>query len=127
MAKVQSNYQGKEGAYYIVNPQGTVHACTREHAEWRLRSAGYRLAEDGEIEQYLEKKTQRFQAPIAERWSPTVEIVEPVPEEVVSNAPLATEKALEVAAEHGIDLSAVEGTGADGRILVRDVEALVKK
>lgn len=37
----------------------------------------------------------------------------------------ATEAAVELAEEHGIDLSEVEGTGVDGRITKPDVEALL--
>lgn len=37
----------------------------------------------------------------------------------------ATQAALDTAAELGVDLSDVTGTGADGRILVGDVEAAV--
>lgn len=37
----------------------------------------------------------------------------------------ATDDARALAAEHGIDLLDVEGTGKDGRILVRDVKALI--
>lgn len=37
----------------------------------------------------------------------------------------ATSAAERLAAEHGIDLTLVEGTGVDGRVLKSDVEALV--
>jgi len=40
-----------------------------------------------------------------------------------SSSPDATDSARELAAERGIDLSDVEGTGADGRITKSDVEA----
>jgi pyruvate/2-oxoglutarate dehydrogenase complex dihydrolipoamide acyltransferase (E2) component len=36
----------------------------------------------------------------------------------------ATESAIRLAEEHGIDLAEVEGTGPNGRIFLRDVEAL---
>lgn len=39
----------------------------------------------------------------------------------------ATDAASELAQEHGIDLADVEGTGADGRILKSDIEALVEE
>jgi pyruvate/2-oxoglutarate dehydrogenase complex dihydrolipoamide acyltransferase (E2) component len=38
----------------------------------------------------------------------------------------ATEAALELATAHGIDLSTVKGTGAGGRIIKSDVEALLE-
>lgn len=44
---------------------------------------------------------------------------EPEPE------PEATEAAAELAAERGVDLNHLEGTGAGGRILVSDVEAAI--
>lgn len=37
----------------------------------------------------------------------------------------ATEAAADLAAEHGIDLESLVGSGADGKILVSDVEAAV--
>ena len=36
-----------------------------------------------------------------------------------------TAKALELAEEHGLDLADVRGSGAGGRILVKDVQALI--
>lgn len=38
----------------------------------------------------------------------------------------ATDAAIELAEKHGIDLAGLDGTGADGRILVSDVEAVVE-
>lgn len=37
----------------------------------------------------------------------------------------ATDAARELADEHGIDLAEVEGTGADGRIVIGDIRALL--
>jgi pyruvate/2-oxoglutarate dehydrogenase complex dihydrolipoamide acyltransferase (E2) component len=34
----------------------------------------------------------------------------------------ATEAAMRLAEEHGIDIDTIEGTGADGRIVVKDVK-----
>jgi pyruvate/2-oxoglutarate dehydrogenase complex dihydrolipoamide acyltransferase (E2) component len=36
-----------------------------------------------------------------------------------------TDGAIKLANEHGIDLSSIQGSGADGRIVKRDVEALL--
>lgn len=38
----------------------------------------------------------------------------------------ATDTAISLAEEHGIDLSTVQGTGADGRILKNDVQAVIE-
>ncbi len=54
---------------------------------------------------------------------------EAAPEEAVEEeaapAPEATDAAEELAAEHDVELAAVEGTGKDGRILKSDVQAVV--
>lgn len=42
-----------------------------------------------------------------------------------ASAPDATEAAAELAAAHGIDLATVRGTGAGGKIIKSDVEALL--
>lgn len=126
MAKVKSNYQGKEGVYYIVNPAGAVHDCSRDHATMRLKILGYRLATDAEIEQYTERKMQRFDQPIAEPWSPDP-IVEPwTPDaEISEDGPLATEAAQILAKDNGVDLETVKPTGANGQILKADVQAVI--
>lgn len=66
----------------------------------------------------------------AEGFSDKLELVGPVPftetesEEVaLSEAIDATPAAVELAAELGVDLSNVSGSGAGGRILVKDIEA----
>lgn len=75
-SRAKSQYQGQpvgergEKAYYIVNPGGAVHSVTREHAKTRLAQAGWRMAEDDEIEQYLGAPANRGLAPVAPRWSP---------------------------------------------------------
>jgi pyruvate/2-oxoglutarate dehydrogenase complex dihydrolipoamide acyltransferase (E2) component len=38
----------------------------------------------------------------------------------------ATDAALKLASDYGVDLAAVHGSGADGRILLSDVRALVQ-
>jgi N utilization substance protein A len=80
----------------------------------------------GEVE--AESEAESEVAPEAEAEpQPEVEAgpeteAEPEPAEVD-----ATSAAEELAAEHGIDLTAVEGTGQDGRVLKGDVEAVVAK
>ena len=126
MAKIKSKYQGKNGGFYIVNPAGAIHTVTREHATQRLRIAGWRLAEDHEIETYKEVRVQRHNKPICEPWSPEPEILEDIPEAEIGTVE-ATESATELALEHGVDLRSVTGSGAGGRILQRDVEALINE
>ena len=125
MPKVKSNYQGKDGGFYLVNPAGAIHTVNRDHATRRLRQAGWRLAEDPEVEVYLETPVQRHQRPICEPWSPVPEVEEMLPEVQDDKPPEATEDAAALAAEHNIDLAAVTGTGAGGRILVKDIRALI--
>ena len=43
----------------------------------------------------------------------------------VDETPDATDAAVELAAEHGIDLNHLDGSGVDGRILVSDVEGAI--
>lgn len=126
MAKVRSHYQGVDGAFYIVNPAGAIHSCDRNHVRMRLRQVGYRLAQDAEIEVYLENRVQRHNRPICEPWSPEPEIEADVPESQGGEHVEATEEAAKLAAAHGIDLARLEGSGAAGRILVKDVEQAIK-
>ncbi|HEX9925307.1 MAG TPA: E3 binding domain-containing protein [Anaerolineae bacterium] len=125
MAKVKSKHQGVNGVYYIVNPAGAVHSCDRDHAKGRLGQAGWRLAEDPEIEVYVEQKVQRHKSPICEPWTPEPEIGADIPDADGDGAPEATDEAVKLASEHGLDLAAVKGSGAGGRILVKDVEAAI--
>ena len=62
--------QGKAGVYYIVNPAGAVHSVERDHAAWRLRTAGWRMATEEEIAAYRGQEIQRHDRPIAPKWAP---------------------------------------------------------
>lgn len=128
MPKVKSKYQGKGGAFYMVNPAGAIHVVTRDHAYERMRThVGFRLATDDEIEQYSESRKQVWDQPIAEAWNPEPEVLPDIPEEKdEGDQPPATVKAIELAQEYGIDLKKVAGSGASGRILVSDVEKAKK-
>ena len=60
--------------YFIVNPAGAVHGCTREHAAMRLRQQGYRLATDEEKARLkAQNGHQEFDRPIAPRLPPLPE------------------------------------------------------
>lgn len=47
--------------------------------------------------------------------------------EVRAEVPEATPAAIKLAEEHGIDLLGVEGTGADGKIVVGDIKNVVEQ
>ena len=67
-----------------------------------------------------------IQAPAALQVQATPEPVAKV--EAKATAPEgidATDTAVSLAAEHGIDLATVTGTGAGGKIVLRDVKALI--
>lgn len=51
---------------------------------------------------------------------------EPLAAEVVNIGDIdATDGAVDLAVEHGIDLTTIKGTGANGRIVLRDVKAVI--
>ena len=136
MAQIQSKYQGKpvvdkhgdltDPVYYITNPAGAVHDCTEAHARARLRNPKFRLSTDAEIEQYLERYMQTAAEPIADPWVAMPEILPVVPaSEAAPEKPKATPKAEELAKKHKIALAEIEATGANGQILVADVEAAI--
>lgn len=118
-----------EKIYYLVNPAGAIHTVSREHATLRLQSdARYRIATPEEVEVFKEIKVQRADRPIARPWSPDPDLGAPdVGAGEVTAQPDATDSAQELAEEHGIDLRTIQGTGADGRILKRDVEGAIEK
>lgn len=66
-------------------------------------------------------------------WLMVREEAEATPTAEASSAPSAAEEvdatnaAIDLADEHDIDLTTVEGTGKDGRIVLSDVEALVEE
>ena len=57
--------------------------------------------------------------------TPAVLQVQATPEPVAKAEIDATDTAVSLAAEHGIDLATVTGTGAGGKIVLRDVKALI--
>lgn len=64
--------------YFIVNPAGTVHEVTADHARTRLQQVGWRQATKEEVQEYLNRSgNQRFDDPIAPPWTP-----EPTPIEL---------------------------------------------
>lgn len=62
-----------EKVYYIVNPAGAIHDVTREIAKMRLKTPGYRMATQEEINklqaQIKEGKGQTWDHPIAPPFS----------------------------------------------------------
>lgn len=62
-----------EKSYYIVNPKGAIHIVSREHAQWRLQSPGWRLATPEEIQKYNDAGgNQSWDKPLAAPWNPNV-------------------------------------------------------
>ena len=43
---------GSEGGFYIVNPRGVIHECTRDHATEKFQQAGWRMATEAEVATY---------------------------------------------------------------------------
>ena len=50
---------GSEPGYYIVNPKGVVHECTKDHATERFGQAGWRMATEAEAALYHEVHAPR--------------------------------------------------------------------
>lgn len=134
MATMKSQYQGKpltdrrgrptEPAYYIVNPKGIVHICEIGHARMRLRKLGYRLATDDEIERFQECRVQSPDKPIATPYSPEPLIEPDMPDaEDIPEKLQATQFAWDLVAEHKLNMADIQGTGAGGQVLKKDVEA----
>ncbi|MBN1991352.1 MAG: hypothetical protein JW953_01515 [Anaerolineae bacterium] len=67
--------------YYLVNPSGTIHVVTREHAETRLKQTGYRLATKTEIAAYEKTKIQSLKTRLAKPWKPELEPETVLPDE----------------------------------------------
>lgn len=71
MAKKKAVQQSNQ-RYFIVNPHGTVHEVTADHAENRLKQVGYRAATKEEVEQYIAQDgNQRHDEPIAKPFTST--------------------------------------------------------
>lgn len=72
----QPDRQARKGPrrYFIVNPAGAVHEVDREHAAWRLKQPGYRLATADEVAA-LERQGghQTSRKPIAAAYNPTLD------------------------------------------------------
>ncbi|MDP2529717.1 MAG: 50S ribosomal protein L21 [Candidatus Palauibacterales bacterium] len=75
----------------------------------------------GEAAPKPKKAEKKVEAPTAEKPAPKKEAVA----EAIAEAEI-TPAAAELAAENGIDVSAIEGTGKDGRVLKSDVEKAIK-
>lgn len=63
--------------YFIINPAGAVHEVDREHARWRLKQPGFRMADQAEVDAYLKQPVQRADRPIATPFEATTDLPEP--------------------------------------------------
>jgi pyruvate/2-oxoglutarate dehydrogenase complex dihydrolipoamide acyltransferase (E2) component len=106
----------------------------REDWCWdRAQVAGREFTKAGEVlaEGHINEEMRRSPLLEIEEIAPTAggsddpADVEQTTLDQAPDAPVATEAAMALAAEHGVDLREVEGTGEDGRVLVADVEAVL--
>ena len=61
-----------EPGYYIVNPKGAIHECTKKHATARFQQVGWRMATDAEVATYHQVASgsgQSWDSPIAAPFS----------------------------------------------------------
>ena len=128
-----------ERTYYIVNKHGTIHECSKEHAHTRLGQVGFRIPEASELREYLLRQEQGnkrngrpfMQTPRNPIGKPfekdpdaAMEKLEAEMAGITALLPAevnASDHAIEVAGEFGIDISGIEGSGVDGRVLKSDV------
>jgi large subunit ribosomal protein L21 len=87
----------------------------------KAKKAEKKAAPKAEKKPEAQKAEKKPKAPKAEESAPKQEAVA----EAIAEAEI-TPAAAELAAEHGIDVSAIEGTGKDGRVLKSDVEKAIK-
>lgn len=63
----------------------------------------------------------------APKTAPTTDDMPPAPAAAAAVETKATDKAIELAADAGIDISTIVGTGRGGKVTVEDVEAAIEK
>lgn len=95
------------GHQYTIEPKGTLSVPDARAKYWKEKLHDFLILEKENNEVTVED---------------VVKEVEKAKEELD-----ATDTAVELAEEHGVDLTKVEGTGADGRILKSDVEAVIQE
>jgi hypothetical protein len=63
---------------FIVNPAGAIHDVSQSHAQWRLRSPGWRLATKAEVEALAQAGgNQSADKPLVKAWNPDEALTQP--------------------------------------------------
>jgi len=140
----------QERTYYIVNKHGLIFECSKEHFVNRVKNeVGFRAPSASELKEYLMRQEQgrkrkaksahakpfmqSYRSPIAEPFTTDPdEAMAKLEQEMTSiekhlpEVVNATDGAIEVAEEFGVNISEVEGSGAKGKIVKADVMAYVE-
>jgi large subunit ribosomal protein L21 len=121
--KRRKNYRRKQGHRQAYTEVVVVDITLGGgEAATRPKKAAKTEAPEAEKKAETPKAEKKVEAPTAEKPAPKKEAVA----EAIAEAEI-TPAAAELAAEHGIDVSSIEGTGKDGRVLKSDVEKAIKE
>ena len=55
--------------FFVMNPHGTIHEVTRDHAAELFKNPGYRKPTADQVKQYLATEIQRHDRPIGQAWT----------------------------------------------------------
>ncbi len=68
--------EGGSRVYYVVNPGGAIHDCSRDIAAACLLKPGYRMATDEEVAELKRRNGRQVpDSPICQPWTPESEEV----------------------------------------------------
>lgn len=115
----------KEGAVPV---EGVIAVIGDKDEDWKAALAAEQKASGGQAEQPAPKGQAEEPAPAAK----AAEVAAPAASAPVAEAPAegrikASPLAKSIAKEAGVDLSAIQGSGDNGRIVKRDVEAYLQQ
>jgi len=100
------------------------------YTEIRIVEIGFPGGKTKKAAKKAEAKEPEPEEPVAEaeaEVAPEAASAAPAVEETDEAEPDITPAALELAEEHGLDVTEIEGTGKDGRILKSDVDKAIKE